>query len=257
MEKIHPTAIIDSEVVIGSNVTIGPYTWVHGDVVIGDNTEIGSHVVLLPGTRIGRECKIYHHAVLGEIPQDLKFGGEKTSAEVGDRTVIREFVTINRGTNAHKRTVVGTDCLLMAYVHIAHDCLIGNNVIMANAVNLAGHITIEDWVIMGGMTGVHQFCKIGQHAMVGGHFRVPKDVPPYIIAANEPLSYSGLNMIGLKRRGFSPDALKAMKNAYHLIYQSEYNVSDAVKIIESDGELTGEVRNIIEFIKTSERGIIR
>jgi len=257
MVKIHPTAIVDSGAKIGENVSIGPYSVISGNVEIGDNCQIGTQTVILPGARIGRDCKIFHHAVISEIPQDLKFAGEETTAEVGDRTVIREFVTINRGTSQHWRTVVGSDCLLMAYVHIAHDCIVGNHVIMANAVNLAGHVEVEDWVIIGGMVGVLQFSRIGQHSIIGGQYRVSKDVPPYIMAAREPLSYEGLNRVGLKRRNFPSETILALKRAYNLIYNSEYNVSDAIRKIEETPDLMiPEVRNIIEFIRKSSRGII-
>lgn len=257
MVKIHPTAIVDSGAQIGENVSIGPYSVISGNVEIGDNCQIGTQTVILPGARIGRDCKIFHHAVISEIPQDLKFAGEETTAEVGDRTVIREFVTINRGTSQHWRTVVGSDCLLMAYVHIAHDCIVGNHVIMANAVNLAGHVEVEDWVIIGGMVGVLQFSRIGQHSIIGGQYRVSKDVPPYIMAAREPLSYEGLNRVGLKRRNFPSETILALKRAYNLIYNSEYNVSDAIRKIEETPDLMiPEVRNIIEFIRKSTRGII-
>ncbi len=257
MNTIHPTAIIEPQAQLGENIHVGPYAYISKNVIIGDSCQIGPHAVLLPGTRLGRECRVYSHAVIGEIPQDLKFGGEETTAEIGDRTVIREFVTVNRGTQQHWRTVVGSDCLLMAYVHIAHDCIIGDHVILANAVNLAGHVEIEEWAILGGMTGVHQFVKIGRHAMVGGHFRVPKDVPPYIIAGREPLVYEGLNIIGLKRRGFSAEAIQAIRQTYDLIYRSGLNVSDAMKKLEENDAPCLEVQHIINFIKKSERGIIR
>ncbi len=254
---IHPTSIIESNVTIGKNVTIGPYSLIKENVTIDDNCEIGSYVVLCPGTHLGKECKVFHHAVLGEAPQDLKFGGEETSVEIGERTVIREFVTVNRGTKAHWKTVIGSDCLIMAYVHIAHDCIVGNNVIMANATNISGHVEIQDWAIIGGMVGIHQFVKIGQHSLIGGHYRATKDVPPYIISAGEPLKFEGLNIIGLRRRGFSSDTVKHLKKAYKLIYNSQYNVSDAVKKILEDKKAPAEVKNIVDFIKNSDRGIIR
>jgi len=257
MKQVHPTAIIDSQARLGENISIGPYSIISNNVEIGDGCQIGSHVLILPGARIGRDCKIFHHAVISEIPQDLKFAGEETTAEIGERTIIREFVTINRGTSQHWKTVIGSDCLLMAYVHIAHDCIVGNQVILANAVNLAGHVEIEYWVIVGGLVGVQQFSRIGQHSIIGGHYRVPKDVPPYIMAAREPLRYEGLNRVGLKRRNFPPETILALKRAYTLIYNSEYNVSDAIKKIEETPELMiPEVRNVIEFIKKSSRGII-
>lgn len=256
MRDIDKTTIVHPDAVIGNNVTIGPYSHIKENVIIGDGCEIGSHVVLTPGTRLGKDCQVFHHAVLGEIPQDLKFGGESSTLEIGDRTVIREFVTMNRGTKVHDKTEIGSDCLMMAYVHVAHDCIIGNNVILANAVNLGGHVEIEDWVTVGGMSPIHQFVSIGQHSFIGGGYRVTKDVPPYILAAGEPLKYSGLNSIGLRRRGFSNDTILALKRAYAVIYHSEYNVSDAVKKIEGDGNLICEVRKVLSFIKESQRGII-
>ncbi|RKY56615.1 MAG: acyl-[acyl-carrier-protein]--UDP-N-acetylglucosamine O-acyltransferase [Candidatus Neomarinimicrobiota bacterium] len=257
MENIHPTAIIHPEASIGKDVTISPYSWINKNVTIGDNSQIGSHTVLLPGTHIGKECKVLHHAVLGEIPQDLKFGGETTTVEIGDRTTIREFVTVNRGTKDHWKTVVGSDCLIMAYAHIAHDCIVGNNVIMANAVNLSGHVEIENWAIIGGMVGVHQFVKIGQHSFIGGHYRVTKDIPPYIIAAGEPIAYHGINIIGLRRRGFTSETIRTIKQIYQLIFRSDYNVSDAIEKIENEGKLIPEIQNVVKFIKNSERGIIK
>jgi len=257
MVNIHPTALVDPKAQLGENVNIDAYAVVGPNVIIGDGSQIKPHAVILPGTRLGRECKVYSHAVIGEIPQDLKFGGEETTAEIGDRTVIREFVTINRGTCQHWRTVVGSDCLLMAYVHVAHDCIVGDHVIFANAVNLAGHVKVEDWAIIGGMTGVHQFVNIGCHVMVGAHYRVSKDVPPYIIAGRDPLVYEGLNLIGLKRRGFKSETIQAIHQAYDIIYRSGLNVSDAVRKLEELNDPLPEVQHIIEFIRKSERGIIR
>lgn len=257
MSNIHPTAIIDPRASIGERVTIGPFSWIRENTIISDGCELGSNVIVMPGTKLGKDCKVFHHAVLGEIPQDLKFEGEETQVEIGDRTVIREFVTINRGTKYRMKTTVGAECFLMAYVHVAHDCILGNNVILANSVNLGGHIDIEDWVTVGGLSGIHQFVKIGQHSIIGGCSRVPKDVPPYITAGREPLTYEGLNFVGLKRRGFSSELIQKIKCAYDMIYHSEYNVSDAVKKLEEQGDLVPEVKNVIKFIKNSKRGIIR
>lgn len=257
MVNIHPTAVVDPKAEIGVDVNIGPYAVVGDNVQIGDGCQIASHAILLPGTRLGKECRVYSHAVIGEIPQDLKFGGEQTTAEIGERTVIREFVTVNRGTSQHWKTVVGSDCLLMAYVHIAHDCIVGDHVILANAVNLAGHVTIEDWAIVGGMTGIHQFVKVGCHVIIGGHYRVAKDVPPYITAGRDPLVYEGLNLIGLRRRGFTNEKIQAIKQAYEVIYRRGLNVTDALKLLESQDQRSPEVQHIIDFIKQSERGIIR
>jgi len=257
MSKIHPTAIVDKNAIIGKDVTIGPFSWIQEEVEIGDGCEIGASVVICPKTTIGKECKILHHAAIGEFPQDLKFHGEVTSTEIGDRTTIREFVTIHRGTEDRWKTVVGSDCLLMAYAHVAHDCIVGNKVILANNVNLAGHVVVEDYAILGGMVGIHQFVHVGQHALIAGGFRSTKDIPPYIIAAGEPVSFQGLNKVGLTRRNFSKEVINEIKKAYQLILRSKHNVSGAIKILEQKGDLIPEVNNIINFIKTSSRGIIR
>lgn len=256
MTSIHPTAIVNPKAELGENVSVGPYTIIEGDVQIGDNTTIASQVLIADGARIGSGCRIYHGAVIATLPQDLKFGGEKTTFEIGNNTTVREFCTLNRGTQMRGKSVVGSNCLLMAYTHVAHDCIVGDNVILANAVQLAGHVTVEDWAIIGGLTGVHQFCRIGQHVMVGGHFRVTKDVPPYILASEEPLRFVGLNSVGLRRRGFPEETMRALKHAYRLIYRSNLNVSQAVARIREEVELIPEVLHILEFIEKAERGII-
>ena len=219
-------------------------------------TRVASNVLIASGARIGRRCRIHHGSVVGTIPQDLKFAGEKTELVVGDETVVREFATLNRGSKDRWKTTIGANCLLMAYAHIAHDCLIGNNVIIANAVNMGGHVTIEDFAIVGGMVPVHQFVRIGRHVMIGGGFRVPKDVPPYILAGQEPLSFEGLNSVGLQRRGFSPEAIASIESAYRYIYDSNLNVSQALEKIKKEMTITEEVRHIIEFVEKSERGIV-
>ncbi len=257
MINSHPTAIVDPKAKIGGGVTIGPYAVVYDDVVIGDGCQIGSHVLIHAGTRMGQNCRVFNGAVLGTDPQDLKYAGEKTTLEIGDDTTVREFCTLNRGSSHRMKTIVGSKTLLMAYVHIAHDCIIGNNVILANAVNMAGHVTIEDYVSIGGMTPIHQFVKIGKHSFIGGGLRVSKDVPPYILAADDPLTYEGINRVGLSRRGFSSEILTQLRRAYKLIYRSKLNVSQALNQIESTMELIPEIQDIIEFIKTSERGIIK
>jgi len=254
--NIDPTARVDSKAELGDGVSIGPFTVIEDDVVIGDGTRVGSNVIIATGARIGKGCRIHHGAAVSTIPQDLKFAGEKTELEIGDATVVREFATLNRGTKDRWKTVIGANCLLMAYVHVAHDCLIGNNVVLANAVNMGGHVTIEDYAIVGGIAGIHQFVRIGCHAMIGAMFRVMKDVPPYILAGQEPLSYEGLNIVGLKRRKFSPQAIAAIKSAYGCIYDSKLNVSQAVEKIKKEITLTDEVKHIIEFIENSERGIV-
>ncbi len=256
MIDIHPTAIVAKEAEIADGVTIGPFTIIEKDVTIGEGTMIGPHVLIADGARIGKGCRIHCGAVIATLPQDLKFGGEKTFFEIGDYTTVREYATLNRGTLAHGKSRVGSHCLLMAYTHVAHDCEVGDHVIMANGVQLGGHVTIEEWAIIGGMTPVHQFCKIGRHCMIGGGFRVTQDVPPYITAADEPLRFAGINSIGLRRRGFSSEVIMNLKRAYRILYRSNYNVSQALEHIKAELELTPEVNHIITFIEKSERGII-
>ncbi len=256
MTDIHPTAIVDKKARIDASVSIGPFAVIEHDVEIGAGTTIGSHVLVAEGARIGKQCHIHKGAVVATIPQDLKFGGEKTTFEIGDNTTIREFCTLNRGTHESGKSAIGSNCLLMAYAHVAHDCFIGNNVIIANGVQIGGHATIEDFAILGGMSGVHQFCRVGQHVMVGGLFRIVKDVPPYILAMGEPLKFGGLNSIGLRRRGFNAETLRTLKQTYRLIYRSNLNVSQAIKRIEAEVDQIPQVQNVINFIKKAERGII-
>lgn len=256
MTAIHPTAIVHPEAQIGDNVRIGPYTVVEADVVIGDNCQIGPHVYLASGTRLGRNIHISKGAVLGTAPQDLKFKGEKTYLEIGDNTTIREFATLNRGTEDRLKTVVGKNCLLMAYVHIAHDCIIGNNVIIANAVNMGGHVVIEEYAGIGGLTAIHQFVHIGRHSFVGGGLRVTKDVPPYVLAMGEPLRYGGTNVVGLQRRGFSNETLLEIKRAYRILYRSNLRKKEALEKIERELKPLPEIQHIVEFVKNSERGLI-
>lgn len=257
MINIHPTAIVDSGSEIGANVSIGPFTIIEGDVVISDGCQIGSHVLIHSGTRLGKNCRVFKGAVLATDPQDLKYAGEKTTLEIGDNTTVREFCTLNRGSSHRLKTVIGSKSLLMAYVHVAHDCFIGNNVILANAVNMAGHVTIEDYASVGGMTPIHQFVRIGQHVFIGGGLRVPKDVPPYILAAGEPLTYEGINRVGLSRRGFSAETMLQLRRLYKLIYRSNLNTTQAIDQIKTTMELTPEIQYIIDFIESSERGIIK
>jgi UDP-N-acetylglucosamine acyltransferase len=253
---IDPTAIVSSKAQLGSNVTVGPLSIVEDNVVIGEGTHIASGALIASGSRIGRECHIHHGAVVGTIPQDLKFHGEQTLLEVGDHTTIREYATLNRGTSERGKTTVGHHCFVMAYAHIAHDCAIGNHVILANSVNMAGHVTIEDHVVLGGMVPIHQFVRIGCHAMVGGGYRVSKDVPPYILAGHEPLAFQGLNIVGLKRRNFSPESISTLETIYDIIYRSRYNVTQALEKIKTDFPATEEVLHVIDFIQSSKRGII-
>lgn len=252
---IHPTALVDDDAELGTGVVVGPYSIIGPRVRVGDGTEIGSHVLLERDTTLGEDCRISHGAVLGTDPQDLKFKGENTTLEVGDRTMIREFATLNRGTSASGRTVVGSDCLLMAYTHVAHDCELGSHVILSNSVNMAGHVLIEDWVIVGGVTPIHQFVRIGAHAFVGGGSRIPQDVPPYCRAAGNPPKLYGLNSVGLERRGFTEDVRKALKQAYRMVFMSGLNVSKGVEKAEAEAPAIPEVKHFLSFIASSERGI--
>jgi UDP-N-acetylglucosamine acyltransferase len=251
ISNIHPNAKI------GKTTVIEPFSTVHEDVIIGENCWIGPYVTIMSGTRMGNNCKVFPGAVVGAIPQDLKFDGEDSLLEIGDNTVIRECCTLNRGTKAAMTTRVGKNCLLMAYVHVAHDCLVGDNVILANSVNLAGHIVIDDYVIVGGMSAVHQFVKIGQHAMIAGGSLVSKDVPPYSKAAREPLSYEGVNSIGLKRRGFTVDQVNKIHEIYRYLFVKFKNVSKGVKAIEVELPDSPEKDIILEFIRNSNRGIMK
>lgn len=248
---IHP------EAQVGENVTIGPFTYIDKDVVIGDHTWIGPNVTIFEGSRIGDHCRIFPGAVIAGIPQDLKFQGEKTTVEIGNYTTIREFVTVNRGTKYANRTVVGDHCLLMAYVHIAHDCVIGSHVILANNVNLAGHVIIEDWAILEGLVAVQQFIKIGAHSFVAGGSLVRKNVPPYVKAAREPLSYAGVNSIGLRRRHFNTEQINEIQEIYRIIFVKGYSTSHALEIIEDSLEPTEERESILDFIRSADPGIMR
>lgn len=252
---VHPSAIIDATAVLAPDVRIGPFAVIGPDVIIGPGTRIDPHVVIERDTVIGGDCRIHSGAVLGGDPQDLKYSGERTQLVVGDRTVIREYATLNRGTKSSGRTVVGTDCLIMAYVHIAHDCDIGNHVVLANAVNMGGHIVVEDWAVVGGVTAVHQFARIGSHAIVGGASAVRKDVPPYVKAAGNPLSLFGLNTLGLERRGFSDEVRQELRRAYRLLFQSRLNVSQAVARARAELAPLPEVTHLLDFIEQSTRGI--
>jgi UDP-N-acetylglucosamine acyltransferase len=257
VNNIHPTAIVSIHSQIDPSVTTGPYSIIEDEVTIGAGTEISSHVRIEKFTRIGKECKIFNGAVIGAIPQDLKFKGEHSELSIGDRTVIREFVTISRGTAESGKTVIGSDCLLMNYVHVAHDCVIGDHVILSNSVNLAGHIEVHDHAIIGGLVPVHQFVRVGKHAFIGGGYRVAQDVPPYILAAGEPLKFSGLNYVGLRRNDFSEEQIKTLEKVYFMIYRSHLNRSDAVAKIKAEMEMKEEVKTVLEFIDKSERGIIK
>lgn len=255
--KIHPSAIVSVKADIGSNVSIGAFTIIEDDVVIGNNVEIRSSVIIADGARIGNDCKIFSGAVISTEPQDLKFGGENTLAVIGNNTVVREYATINRGTKETGRTQIGENCLIMAYAHVAHDCYIGNNVIMSNVVQLAGHVTIEDFVIMGGVAKIHQFCSVGRHAMVGADIYVTKDVPPFTLIGRKPPQVEGINKTGLRRRGCSKDTISAIQNFYDTILFSGYNIRDGIAIYQEKGPVVPEVQYCIDFIKKSTRGIYR
>ena len=252
---VHATAIVDASAELGEGVTVGPWVSIGPRVRIGDGTEVGPRVLIEKDTTVGEDCRLANGAVLGTDPQDLKYKGEHSTLEVGDRTVVREFATLNRGTEASGRTVVGTDCLLMAYTHVAHDCEIGNHVVLANSVNMAGHVLIEDWVIVGGLTPIHQFVRIGAHAFVGGGSRVPQDIPPYCRAAGNPPQLYGLNSVGLERRGLSDDVRRALKQAYRILFQSNETLSAALDRAEQEVVGIPEVKHLIQFVRSSERGV--
>lgn len=252
-----PLAYVHPEAKIAPNVVIEPFVSIDKNVVIKEGTRIGSGAIILEGARIGKNCNIFPGAVVSAIPQDLKFRGEETTAEIGDNTTVRECVTINRGTVARGKTTVGSNCLLMAYVHVAHDCRVGDNVILGNATQLAGEVIVDDWAIMSGLVAVHQFCHIGSHVMISGGSLVRKDVPPFIKAAREPLSYAGVNSIGLRRRGFDNEQIRDIQEIFRYIYQKGLNNTDACDLIEADLPATKERDEIILFIRNSKRGIIR
>jgi UDP-N-acetylglucosamine acyltransferase len=254
---ISKLASISSESTIGNDVFIGPFTTIHEDVIIGARTKIHSNVSIYPGTRIGEDCEIFPGAVIGVIPQDLKFDGEYTTVEIGNNTTIRECVTIHRGTKDRLTTKIGSNCLLMTYVHIAHDCLIGDNVILASYVGISGHVTIDDFAILEGTVVAQQFVHIGAHSFIGGASLIRKDIPPYIKAAREPLTYAGVNSVGIRRRGFTDNQVREIEDIYRILYVQNNNVSKGIAtILETipDSEIR---KNILKFIETSDKGIIR
>ncbi len=255
--EIHPTAVVHPDARLGHDVKIGPYAIIGPNVAIGPECQIGSSVLIEGRTTIGRNNKIYHGAVIGSDPQDLKYDGEASFVEIGDNNVIREYVTIHLATEEGQTTIIGNDCLLMAYVHIAHNCVVHDHVILANAVNLAGHVDVGNWSIIGGMTPVHQFVCIGQHAFVGGGSRLAQDVPPFIRVAGNPVEVAGVNSVGLKRRGFSDKELMNLKKSYRLLYRTGLNVSQAMDRIAVDCDLDPHVEELMAFIRRSERGIVR
>ena len=248
---IHPNAVI------GSSVAVEPFAYIAGNVTIGDGSWIGPGAVIMDGARIGKSCRISPSAVISGMPQDLKFGGEESTAEIGDRTTVREGSTVNRGTKAVGRTIIGNDCLLMAYSHIGHDCLIGNNCIIGNTTQLAGEVKVDDWAILSGGTLVHQFSHIGAHVITGGGSKVRMDVPPFIKADREPLCYLGLNVVGLRRRGFEKERIDEIHNLYRIIYQNGLNITQALECAEREFKPSPDRDYILDFIRKSPRGIIR
>lgn len=254
---IHPLAHVHPDAKIGANVTIEPFSSIYADVEIGDGTWIGPNVTIFDGARIGKNCKIYPGTVISAIPQDLKYEGEQTFVFIGDETVVRECVTINKGTKALGYTKVGSHSLIMATAHVAHDSIIGDHCIIVNGVAIAGHVEIDDYAIVGGLSPIHQFTKIGKHSIIGGGTLVRKDVPPFVKAARNPISYVGINSLGLRRRGFSNEKIAEIQSIYRVLFQQKNNVSKALQIIETEFDATPERDEIIQFIKNSSRGIMR
>lgn len=252
-----PLAVVHPEAQLGKNVTVEPFAFIEKDVVIGDNCRIYPHAVVLEGSRIGKGCHIFPGAVISGIPQDLKFAGEKTTAEIGDHTTVRECVTVNRGTASRGKTIVGNNCLLMAYSHIAHDCILKNNIIIGNASQIAGEVEIDDFAILSGSVLVHQFTRISQHVMIQGGSRVGKDIPPYTLIGRDPIAYCGINIVGLRRRGFTNQQVFLIQDIYRTLYTRGLNNTDALLAIETEYEASKERDLILNFIKSSKRGIVR
>ena len=254
---IHETAVVYPGARIGKNVEIGPYSVIGENVEIGEGTVIGPHVVITGWTSIGRDCKIYQFASIGEEPQDLKFAGEKSYVFIGDRTKIREGATVHRATGEGEETRIGNDCLLMAYTHVAHNCVLGNNIIMSNASMLAGHVVVEDRVVIGGITGVHQFVKIGRNAMIGGTSKLVQDVVPYTIVDGHPAKVVGLNSVGISRAGIPVESRRNIKKAYKILYRSGLSLAQAIAMIEQEVDSCEEVEHFLRFLRNAERGICR
>ncbi len=254
---ISPLAHISENAKIGENVTIDPFAVIYENVSIGDGTRIHSNASIYPGTRIGKNCEVFPGAVIGVIPQDLKFNGENTTVEIGDNTVIRECVTIHRGTEDRMKTVIGNNCLLMTYVHVAHDCLIGNNVILASYTGISGHVIIDDFAILEGKVAAQQFVHIGKHAFVGGASLIRKDIPPYVKAAREPLTFAGVNSVGLRRRGYTDEQVREIEDIYRILYVQNSNVSKGLIQIEEQLPSSPLRNEIVEFIRAADKGVIR
>jgi UDP-N-acetylglucosamine acyltransferase len=254
---LQPLSYIHPNAKIAETVTIDPFTTIYGDVEIGEGSWIGSHVTIMDGARIGKNCKIFPGAVISGIPQDLKYKNEKTTAEIGDNCVIRECVTINRGTTYANTTKVGNNCLIMAYVHLGHDTIVGDNVIIANSCNLGGHVIVEDWAILGGNINVQQFTRIGAHSYISGGISINKDIPPYVKAARMPASYHGVNSVGLKRRGFSQETINHIFDVYRVLFVRNSNITKAIEMIEADIPPTAERDLIVNFVNASKIGVLK
>lgn len=257
MSNISPNAFIHPNAKLGKDITVEPFAYIDDNTEIGDGCHIMAGANIRSGARLGKKCVIHPGAVIAGVPQDLKFEGEESLAIIGDNTSIRECVTISRGTKSKGHTIVGSYCLLMAYSHVAHDCVLKDHIILGNSTQLAGEVEVDNYAILSGGTLVHQFTRIGKHAMIQGGTRLGKDIPPFIIAGREPVSYSGINLVGLRRRGFTNEQINQVQEIYRLIYQSGLNFSDAVTRIEQEFDHTDEMKEIVEFIKTSPRGIVR
>lgn len=256
MDPMQSLSVVHPGARIGSGVTVSPFVVIEDDVIIGDGTWIGPHVTIMSGSRIGKNCRVFPGAVIGAIPQDLKYKGEYATVEIGDNVTIRECCTLNKGTAASDRTIVGSDALLMAYVHVAHDCVVGDHVILANSVSLAGHVEVGDHAVIGGLSGVHQFVKVGAHVMVGGGTIVRKDVPPFIKVARDPVSFAGVNTLGLKRRGYSSDQIHRIQDIYRVLFMKGHNFSQAISAIEETIAPCPEKDLVLGFIRNADRGIV-
>lgn len=254
---IHNTAIISSKAEIGNNVEIGPFTIIEENVMIADNCKIGAHVTLASGTRLSKDVKIFNGAVLGTVPQDLKFSGEETTLEIGERTVIREYAFLNRGTKHSYKTAIGKDCFIMAFAHVAHDCFIGDGCIIGNGTQFAGHVTVDNYTILSGHVLIHQFTQIGSYCMVEGGAKIKRDVPPFLMIAGEPARFSGLNKVGLKRRGFFEEDIQKISDAYRIIYRTGLTTAEAIVKLDTDFPDNQYVQTVSEFLKNSKRGIVR
>lgn len=257
MSNISSLAYIHPNVEIGENVIVEPFAYIEDNVVIGDGTRIMPHACIMSGARIGKNCTIFPNAVISGIPQDLKFENEESLAIIGDNTIVRECVTVNRGTKSRGQTIVGDNCLLMAYCHVAHDCVLKNHVIIGNTVQIAGEVEINDYAILSGGTLVHQFTRIGKHTMIQGGTRLGKDIPPFAVAGREPVSYVGINIVGLRRRGFTKEKINNIQEVYRYLYLSGYNISQAIEKIESELADTEARKEIIDFVRSSSRGVVR